>query len=167
MGLAALFRSTTGHVGVGLAFERAWFLYDPSPTFRHPTGDPREALRATGTYVGAIGRWYVHSRGRIDPYFQAGLGLGWVGSAFLEGRRSDPSDAGKSALSVGFDASLGLDFVIVRSLRIGYEIGTTRYGVRRECREEPGDPTGRCSYTVGFGTGWFRAGLVITGVVDL
>jgi len=167
LGFAALLRSTTGHVGVGLGFERAWFMYDPAPDLRHPTGDAPSALHATGTYFGGIGRWYVNPRGRIDPYFQAGIGLGWVGSAFLEGRRSDPSDSGESALSIGFDASLGIDFLVAQPLKIGFEIGTMRYGIRRECRQEPGDVTGRCSYSVGFGTGWFRAGLVITGSIGL
>lgn len=167
VGLAALFRSSSGRVGVGFGFEQAWFRYDPAPDVRHPTGDARGDLHARGTYLGPLARWYVYPRGPIDPYFQAGIGLGWIGSAFLEGRRSDRADAGNSAISIGFDAALGIDFMVTRSVRIGFEMGTMRYGLRRECHEEPGDPTGRCSLSVGFGTGWFRAGLVITGVVGL
>jgi len=124
-----------GGLGVG-----GTLLWRPTPYFAfggtfnalrfgfHPgTGSGLSESRASGQFVGVLGRVYFFERGVLDPYLELGLGSGSV-----ETRADEAGEAyDESTSGLAFRTGGGLEFYLGRHVRLGPAFDWTTFNVSR------------------------------------
>jgi hypothetical protein len=134
--------------GIGLEFSALWRM---SPHFAWGgalglagfgyTPPGRLELRdasAGGAFISLLARVYFVDEGAFDPYLEAGVGGGFMGTA---GREVDDVSYENTGAGLALRVGGGLDFHLSRSLRLGPSLVWTRLFVDkiRRCETGGGD----------------------------
>lgn len=113
--------------------------------------------RASGQFVGVLGRVYFLERGWFDPYLELGLG-----SAGVTARSSE---AEESASGVALRSGGGLEFYLSRHVRLGPAFDWTTFNVKHVQRCSSGRCVDLDETSYGHGTGFSRFALRLSVVL--
>ena len=106
--------------------------------------------RASGHFVGALGRVYFFERGLVEPYLELGLGSGSI-----ETRAGEAGEAYEEGASgIAFRSGGGLEFYLSRHVRLGPAFVWTTFHVSRVRRCGGGRCTDLDEGNYGHGTGF-------------
>ncbi len=122
-GMSVLWRPTP-FFAFGGAFDELRFRFDPGPS------SGLRGVRATGQFVGLLGRVYFMERGVVEPYLELGLGSGrFATRARALSGFGDSSD--ESASGVAVRAGGGVEFYLSPYVRLGPAFAWTTIDVKR------------------------------------
>ena len=130
----------TPYFAVGGAFNALRFGFHPSQ------GSALTGTRASGEFVGVLGRVYFFERGAFDPYLELGLGSAGVTA---HSREAEESTSGVAARSGG-----GLEFYLSRHVRLGPAFDWTTFNVKHVQRCASGRCVDLDESSYGHGTGF-------------
>jgi opacity protein-like surface antigen len=149
-------------IGAGLGAGGA-LLWRPTPYFAfggtfnalsfgfHPgQSSALGETRASGHFVGVLGRVYFFERGVVEPYLELGLGSGRVETRANEsGAAYDESTSG-----IAFRTGAGLEFYLDRHVRLGPAFDWTTFNVSQVRRCGAGRCVDLDENEYGHGTGF-------------
>ncbi len=141
-GGASLLWRPTPYFAFGGTFDLLRFGFHPGQSSE--LGD--SGARATGQFVGLLGRVYFFERGSFDPYLELGLGSA---SVTAHSREAEESASGIALRSGG-----GLEFYLSPHVRLGPAFDWTTFNVKHVQRCASGTCADLDESSYGHGTGF-------------
>jgi hypothetical protein len=134
----------TPYFGLGGTFSTLRFGFHPGQS------SGLSESRASGHFVGVLGRLYFFERGVVEPYLELGLGSGSI--------ETQASEAGQAyderAAGIAFRTGGGLEFYLGRHVRLGPAFDWTTFNVGRVRRCGGGRCVDLDEGNYGHGTGF-------------
>jgi len=141
---ATLLWRPSAYFAFGGALSYAGFALHPSAA----AGLSR--ARASGYFVGVLGRLYFFERGPVEPYLELGLGSGELQTTARESDAEYEESSGGLAVRAGF----GLELYLSRHVRLGPAFDWTRLNVSHVRRCGPTRCVELDDASYGHGTGF-------------
>lgn len=106
------------HDNWAVGLELASWAFKVRDEWRGQLQNPADDVKFSSFYFSPFARWYWFDEGTVDPYLQAGIGLGTVSAEAKNANASYEYNARGIAYSLG----IGVDFHVSKLFRLGPQL---------------------------------------------